>query len=82
MPVGGGDVWAAVWSRLHSRRECRQRACHPQRRGRHRVRLQPGRALKHDVPARALSVKQHRGVGAVLRLEIDMTWFNLGKVPS
>ena len=37
MPVGGGDVRAAVWSRLHSRRGCRQRACHPQRRGRHRV---------------------------------------------
>eukprot|EP00964_Phaeocystis_antarctica_P044274 scaffold25438_cov46-Phaeocystis_antarctica.AAC.1 len=30
--VGGGDVRAAVWSRLHSRRACRQRACHPQSR--------------------------------------------------
>ena len=37
MPVGGGDVRAVVWSRLHSRRACRQRACHPQRRGRQRV---------------------------------------------
>eukprot|EP00964_Phaeocystis_antarctica_P065983 scaffold39849_cov56-Phaeocystis_antarctica.AAC.4 len=42
MPVGGGDVRAAVWSRLHSRRGCRQRACHPQRRGRHRVRDRSG----------------------------------------
>ena len=36
VPTSGAHV-AAVWSRLHSRRGCRQRACHPQRRGRHRV---------------------------------------------
>ena len=63
MPVGGGDVRAAVWSRLHSRQESVQvlRAVQPY------PRLQPGRALNHDVPARA------RGAGdvtAMLNLQI------------